>query len=59
MINANLLLSGKHQRDCFVCHCIGFIYHCIEIFDWTFFVLAAVCPYLCIGNKNKMMFLML
>lgn len=32
---------------------IGFIYHRIELFDWTFFARRDFCLYLCIRNKKQ------
>ena len=33
--------------------CINFIYHRIELFDWTFFARRELCLYLCIRNKKQ------
>lgn len=32
---------------------ISFIYHRIELFDWTFFARQDFCLYLCIRNKKQ------
>lgn len=32
---------------------INFIYHRIELFDWTFFARRDFCLYLCIRNKKQ------
>ena len=32
---------------------ISFIYHRIELFDWTFFARRDFCLYLCIRNKKQ------
>lgn len=32
---------------------ISFIYHRIELFDWTFFARWDFCLYLCIRNKKQ------